>query len=98
MNRHEELLNRLAGDARREVAPGGTNEIPHGLATRVLAQVQADAERDEAWSWEKLTIRAVPVAAALLVICALVVLHAHPVATKSPGQLADDIFTEALNP
>lgn len=98
MNRNDELLNRLARDARREAAPSGTNEIPHGLATRVLAQVRADAERFEAWSWEKLTLRAVPVAVALFVICALVVPHARPAATKSPAQLADDIFNVTLKP
>jgi hypothetical protein len=98
MSRHDELLNRLARDARRETAPSGTNEIPHCLATRVLAQVRADAERGSVWAWEKLTLRAVPVAAALLVICALVVPHARPAATKSPDQLANDIFAEALKP
>jgi hypothetical protein len=98
MNRHAEFLNRLAGDARREAAPSDTKEIPHGFATRVVAQVRTDAERDEARSWEELTVWAVPVAAALLVICALVVPHAHPVATESPGQLADDIFNETLKP
>lgn len=98
MNRHDELLKRLGRNARRETAASATNEIPHGMATRVLAQVRADAERFEAWSWEKLTLRAVPVAVALFVICALVVPHAHPVAAKSPTQLADDIFNETLKP
>ena len=98
MNQHDVLLNRLARDARREVAPSGTNKIPHGLATRVLAQVRADAEHDDEWSWEKLTLRAVPVAVALFVICALVVPRARPDAVKSPDQLAADIFTESLKP
>ena len=98
MNRHDVLLNRLARDVRREVASSGTNGIPHGLAARVLAQARADAERDEVWSREQLTLRAVPVAVALLVICALVVPRARPVSTRSPDQLADDIFTETLQP
>jgi hypothetical protein len=98
MNRHDALLNRLVRDARREVAPSGTNEIPHGFATRVLAEVRAEAERDETWPWEKLTLRAVPVALALLVICALAVPNTRPAAPKSPDQLASDIFTEALQP
>jgi hypothetical protein len=98
MNRSDELLNRLAGDARHEAAPSGTPEIPHGMATRVLAQVRADDGRDEAWMWEKLTLRAVPVAAALLMICALFVPHAHPVVTDTSAQLANDIFTKALKP
>ena len=99
MNRHDQLLDRLARNARRDAAPRATNEMPHGFATRVLAEVRADAGRSDAWWWwERLTLRAIPVAAALLVICALLVPRARTVAADSSEQLANEIFAAALKP
>lgn len=99
MNQPDELLNRLANRARHDAAPPGDNEMPHGFATRVLAQTRTQAAAGSSLLWARLTLRAVPVAALVLVLCALAIPHAKAGLTDDPAvALANDLFNELLTP
>jgi hypothetical protein len=99
MNRYDELLDRLATRARREMPPGGNPEMPVGFAARVLAHAKESAERESSLPWERLTFRAVPMAALMFVLCALLTPHsAPPPADYSAETLANEIFNEFLLP
>jgi hypothetical protein len=68
MSTPEDLFLRLARLARRRPAqaPG---DLPPGLATRVLAQVRAEPIAAEFSLWERLSLGALPFAAATAGLC-----------------------------
>ena len=99
MNRNDEHLNRLANRARRDAPPAGDNAMPPGFATRVLAQTRVQAVAGASLLWERLTLRAVPVAALVLILCALAIPQAKGGLTADPATaLANDIFNDLLTP
>ena len=67
MNDPDKLLQRLAAAARREGAPTA-DELPFGLATRVLARLR---EGRAPTLWESLALGALPVAAVITIACVL---------------------------
>src|SRR3954447_8903471 len=70
MSTPEDLFLRLSRLARGAPArPPG--ELPAGLATRVLAQVRAARRAEGASLWERLSLGALPFAAAAAALCLL---------------------------
>jgi hypothetical protein len=67
----DDLFLRLTRLARRAPAltPG---ELPTGLANRVLAQVRAEQDAEGRSLWERLSLGALPFAAAIAALCVLV--------------------------
>ena len=67
----EDLFLRLSRLARRAPAlPPG--ELPPGLASRVLAQVRAEQDAEGRSLWERLSLGALPFAAAIAALCLIV--------------------------
>ena len=74
MNRHDNILNRLADKARQEAPVNAADaEPPYGFTTRVLAQATAQRPAGRLAPWEGLAAAALPAAVAVLVICWLAV-------------------------
>ncbi|MCU0781938.1 MAG: hypothetical protein MUF04_12670 [Akkermansiaceae bacterium] len=67
MDDSDRLLQRLATAARRE-APPAPDEVPPGLATRVLARLREQPARS---IWETSALAALPVAALITLACVL---------------------------
>ena len=99
MNRYDELLKRLATRARRDTPSGGEVEMPPGFAPRVLAHAKEQTATDAGLPWQRLTLRAVPAAALVFMICVWFTPHsAPPPADISAETLANEIFSDLLMP
>jgi hypothetical protein len=99
MSQYDELLARLAERARHETVPDSASAPSSGFATRVLAEARATrVQDDEAWLWARWALRAVPAAAALLLLCALLAPHARATAPDLCEQIANDFLNAALKP
>jgi hypothetical protein len=74
MNHPDRLLQRLASAARQDdVSP--PDDLPPGLATRVLARLR---ERPAPSIWESSAVAALPVAAVVTLVCVLLGSPAPP--------------------
>ena len=67
MNNPDKILHRLAAATRRE-GDRSADELPLGLATRVLAKLR---EGRASTLWETFALGALPVAAAITIACVL---------------------------
>ena len=86
MPKFEDLFVRLSRLARRAPAlPPG--ELPSGLANRVLAQVRAEQDAEGRSLWERLSLRALPFAAAIAALCVLVSHYAKPEPPRADAEL-----------
>lgn len=94
MNRPDEMLNRLATQARRQEE--SASEMPPYLPMRVLALLHD--QPSPVSLWERLTLRAVPVAVLALVICALLAPHTSIPDDNSADAFANDVFNDLLTP
>lgn len=70
MSTPEDPFLRLSQLARRAPLPP-PGELPPGLATRVLAQIRAEENADSVSLWERLSLRALPLATGAAAICLL---------------------------
>jgi hypothetical protein len=87
----EDLFLRLTHLARR--APSlPPAELPPGLANRVLAQVRAEQDAEGRSLWERLSLGALPFAAAIAALC-LVVSH---YAKQEPLRADADLLVQHL--
>ncbi len=88
---------RLAASVRcRSVTPSSPAEMPFGLETRVLACLRLPRNgANEIWA--RLALRALPLGAAALVLCWMV-LPAQPLADSPATDEIEQLMQEVLNP
>ena len=87
----EDLFLRLSRLARRAPALP-PDELPPGLANRVLAQVRAEQDAEGRSLWERLSLGALPFAAAIAALC-LIVSH---YARQEPPRADADLLVQQL--
>jgi hypothetical protein len=95
MSAPEDPFLRLTRLARRaaEQPPG---EMPSGLATRVMAQLRALQNEEGGSRWERLSLGALPFAAAAAALC-LIVSHITQEAPRADAEfLVQHLFTNDL--
>ena len=99
MSTPEDLFLRLSRLARRAPAHP-PSELPPGLATRVLAQVRAEqnAEGADVSLWERLSLRALPFAAAAAALCLLVSYVKQEPPRADAELLVQHLFANDLQP
>jgi hypothetical protein len=87
----EDLFLRLSRLARRAPAlPPG--ELPPGLASRVLAQVRAEQDAEGSSLWGRLSLAALPFAAAIATVCVIVSYYAK----QEPPRADADLLVQHL--
>jgi hypothetical protein len=92
MNHPDRLLQRLASAARQDdVSP--PDDLPPGLATRVLARLR---ERPAPSIWESSAVAALPVAAVVTLVCVLLGSPAPP--TPDEVELISSLMLETQLP
>jgi hypothetical protein len=82
----EDLFLRLSRLARRAPALP-PRELPPGLANRVLAQVRAVQDAEGRSLWERLSLGALPFAAAIAALCVIVSYYAEPEPPRADADL-----------
>ena len=100
MSTPEDLFLRLSRLARHAPADP-PSELPPGLATRVLAQVRAEQNAEGAGVslWERLSLRALPFAAAAAAVCLLVSHYAKQEPSRADAELlVQNLFANDLQP
>lgn len=89
MSTPEDPFLRLTRLARR--APGHVfDELPPGLATRVLAQLRAEAAVEGVSLWERLSLASLPFAAGAAALC----VFATHTTQQSPPRADTDVLIE----
>ena len=92
MNEPNRLLQHLAAATRREgVSP--PDELPHGLATRVLARLREKAAPSV---WEAFGLAALPVAALVTLACVLLESPVDPQPPDDATVIADIMLESQL--
>jgi len=82
----EDLFLRLSRLARRAPARP-PDELPPGLANRVLAQVRAEQDAEGRSLWERLSLGALPFAAAIAALCLIVSHYSKPEPPRADAEL-----------
>ncbi|MBI3882245.1 MAG: hypothetical protein HY301_19575 [Verrucomicrobia bacterium] len=96
MNSNDHWKNLSATAATRPERSGGPTSMPFGFDTRGLAKLRALRELP-AETWFRIALRAIPVGAAVLMVCWLVVRPAQATPSEDAVQLAEAVVAEALS-
>lgn len=97
MSTPEEPFLRLVRLARSVPVPP-QEDLPHGLATRVLAQVRAEQENQGLLLWERLSLGAVRVAAVTTALCLLLAYAKEEPPRADAELLVQNFFTSEFAP